>query len=284
MRPGEQERTCSGRYWVSSPMVPLTEVARTRPSMVRAGPWPQGRVKLADPGGMTGRRSARAGTASWDSLTGSVSSWPVEVTMVAWRTRGKDTSIRSVVSGGVNRTRPLGGMLAWRVPAGLVIFTVSGVDGRPAAGRTISDEMRRWPGQLRWMTGLASSAVHGTPPVPLIRLAGNPAGRAPAVEATLTCSRPAPGGLIRSSSASSPGPGRARAAACSCSLAGPARVKARAIGAVAAGSAKAAGDGTCWRNEKATEAACRPAGSSAGSSRRVTWTPGISTSEIPAPG
>src|SRR5580700_3640469 len=250
--PGAHSRTGSGRYWLSSPSVPLTDVWYTRPSTVRAGPCPQ--AKLKRPSGVTARRPARAGTASWDSLTGSVSSWPVEVTMVAWRTRGKDTSIRSVVSGGVNRTRPLGGMLACRVPAGLVIFTVSGVDGRPAAGRTISDEMRRWPGQLRWMTGLASSADHGTPPVPLIRLAGNPVGRAPAVEATLTWSRPAPGGLIRSSSASSPGPGRARASACSCSLAGPARVKARAIGAVAAGSAKAAGDGTCWRNEKATEA------------------------------
>ena len=108
--PGEHKRTWSGRYWLSSPIVPLTEVAKTRPSMVRAGPWPQGRVKLADPGGVTGRRSARAGTASWDSLTGSVSSCPVEVTMVAWRTRGKDTSIRSVISGAVNWTRPPGGM------------------------------------------------------------------------------------------------------------------------------------------------------------------------------
>ena len=130
--PGEHKRTCSGRYWLSSPIVPLTEVAKTRPSTVRAGPWPQGRVRLADPGGVTGRRSARAGTASWDSLTGSVCSWPVEVTMVAWRTRGKDTSIRLVVSG-ANRTTPSGGIVAWRVPPGLVIFTVSGVDGRPAA-------------------------------------------------------------------------------------------------------------------------------------------------------
>ena len=53
--------------------------------------------------------------------------------MVAWRTRGKDTSIRSVVSGVANRTRPPAPMLASRVPSGLVIFTVSGVDGRPAA-------------------------------------------------------------------------------------------------------------------------------------------------------
>ena len=32
------------------------------------------------------------------------------------------------------------------------------------------------------MTGLASSAVQGTPEVPAIRLPGNPAGRAPADE------------------------------------------------------------------------------------------------------
>ena len=110
--------------------------------------------------------------------------------MVAWRTLGNDTSIRSVVSGVVNLTRPPGPMLACRMPSGLVIFTVSGVDGRPAAGRTISDPMRRWPCQLRWMTGLAVSAVHGMPADPLIKLAGNPAGCAPGVEATLTCSRP----------------------------------------------------------------------------------------------
>ena len=107
-------------------------------------------------------------------------------------------------------------MLPWRVPSALVILTVSGVDGRPGAGRTISDEMLRCPGQLRWMTGLAVSAVQGTPAVPLIRLAGNPAGGAPAAPATLTCSTPGLGGRIsESSSASRPGPGRASAAACS---------------------------------------------------------------------
>ena len=208
--------------------------------------------------------------------------------MVAWRTRGKDTSIRSVVSGVVNRTRPPAPMLACRVPSGLVTFTVSGVDGRPAAGRTISDAMRRRPCQLRWMTGLGVSAVHGMPADPLIRLAGNPAGCAPGVEATLTCSRPGAGGPARassaSSSASSPGPGRASAEACSRRAAGRATVNARAMGGVAAGSAYANGDGTCWWKEKTAAAACWPAGSSAGWSRRVTRTPGISTSDIPAPG
>ena len=58
----------------------------------------------------------------------------------------------------------------------------------------------------------------------------------------------------------------------------------RAIGAVAAGSARADGDGTCWWKEKAADAAWLPAGSWAGWSRRVTRTPGISTSDMPAPG
>ena len=135
------------------------------------------------------------------------------------------------------------------------------------------------------MTGLAVSAVQGRPAVPLIRLAGNPAGCAPGVEATLTCSRPGPGGRIsESSSASRPGPGSARAEACSRRVCGLATVKVRAMGAVAAGSAKVNGDGTCWEKEKTVAAACRPAGSCAGWSRRVTRTPGISTSEMPAPG
>src|SRR6516165_8773097 len=106
--------------------------------------------------------------------------------MVAWRTLGKDTSIWSVVSGTVKLTRPPGPMRASRVPPGLVILTVCGVDGRPAAGRTISDAMRRWPCQLRWITGLAVSAVHGMPADPPIKLAGNPAGSAPGVEAMVT--------------------------------------------------------------------------------------------------
>ena len=158
--------------------------------------------------------------------------------MVAWRTRGKDTSIRSVVSGGLNVTRPPGPMVPCRVPAGLVTLTVSGVEGKPGAGRTISEEMRRGPRQARWMTGLAVSAVQGMAAVPLIRLAGKSAGCAPAVEAALTCSRPGPGGRIsESSSVSRPGPGRASAAARSCRAAGAAVVKVRAMGAVAAGSA-----------------------------------------------
>ena len=99
--------------------------------------------------------------------------------MVAARTRGNDTSIRSVVSGVVNLTRPPEPMLACRVPSGLVILTVCGVEGRPLAGRTTSDAMRRLPCQLRWMTGLVVSAVHGMPPDPLIRLAGNPAAARP---------------------------------------------------------------------------------------------------------
>src|SRR3984885_9702704 len=148
--PGAHSRTGSGRYWLSSPSVPLTAVGYTRPSTVRAGPWPH--AKLTDPDGVTARRPARAGTESCDSRTGSVSSCPVEVTMVAWRTRGKDTSIRSVVSGVANRTRPPAPMLASRVPSGLVTLTVSGVDGRPAAGRTISDPMLRRPCQRRWTT------------------------------------------------------------------------------------------------------------------------------------
>ena len=175
-------------------------------------------------------------------------------------------------------------MLACRVPSGLVISTVCGVDGRPRAGRTISDSMRRWPCQLRWMTGLALSAVHGMLPDPLIRLAGNPGGSAAGVAATLTCSRPGPGGLTLPSSASSPGPGRASADACGRRVAGLATVNVRAIGAVAAGSARADGDGTCWWKEKTADAACLPAGSWAGWSRRVTRTPGISTSDMPAPG
>src|SRR5580704_1771983 len=280
--PGAHSRTGSGRYWLSSPSVPLTDVWYTCPSTVRVGPWPH--AKLTDPAGVTGRRSARAGTESCDSRTGSVSSWPVEVTTVAWRTRGKDTSIRSVDSGVANRTRPPAPMLASRVPSGLVIFTASGVDGRPAAGRTISDPMLRLPCQRRWMTGLVVSAVHGVRDDPLIRLAGNPGGSAPGVEATETSSTPGPGASNRPSNVSSPGPGRASAAACSRNAAGRATVKERAIGAVAAGSAFANGDGTCWWNENATDGAETPAGSDAGWSRRVTRTPGISTSEIPAPG
>ena len=67
--------------------------------------------------------------------------------------------------------------------------------------------------------------------------AGNPAGCAPGVEATLTCSTPGPGGGIRSNSASSPGPGQASAEADSRRVAGRATVSTRAMGAVAAGSA-----------------------------------------------
>src|ERR1700730_2639140 len=204
--------------------------------------------------------------------------------MVAWCTLGKDTSIRSAVSGTLNLTRPPDPMLACRVPSGLVILTVRGVDDTPGADRTISDAMWRLPCQLRCMTGLAVSSVHGVPPNPLIRLAGNPAGRPPGVEATLTCSTPSPGGLILSSRASSPRPGTASAEACSRRVAGRATVNVRAIDGVAAGSAKANGDGTCWWKEKTADAACRPAGSCAGWRRRVTRTPGISTSDIPAPG
>src|ERR1700750_57876 len=168
-------------------------------------------MNFACSSGVTARRSARAGTENRDSLTGSVATWPVAVTRVAWRTRGKDTLMRSVVSGTGNLTRPPGPILAGRVPSGLVTLTVCGVDGWPAADRTISDAMLRWPCQLRWMTGLAVSAVHGIRPDPLTRLAGNPGGCAPGVEATLTCSRPGPGGLIWLSSASSPATGTASA-------------------------------------------------------------------------
>src|SRR5580693_609687 len=234
--PGAHSRIGSGRYWLSSPGVPLTDVWYTRPSTVRAGPFPQAKLKRSS--GVTARRPASAGTESCDSRTGSVWSWPVEVTMVAWRTRGKDMSIRSVVSGVANQTSPPAPMLASRVPSGLVIFTVSGVDGRPAAGRTISDSMLRLPCQRRWMTGLVLSAVHGVRVDPLIRLAGNPGGSAPGVEAALNCRTPGPGRAgSASSSASSPGSGRASAAACSRRVAGLASVNARAIGAVAAGSA-----------------------------------------------
>ena len=53
---------------------------------------------------------------------------------------------------------------------------------------------------------------------------------------------------------------------------------------VAATLAKAAGEGTCWWNEKATEAACCPR--DPGRARRylVTVTPGMTTPENPAPG
>ena len=86
------------------------------------------------------------------------------------------------------------------------------------------------------------------------------------------------------SSASSPGPGSASAEACGRSVTGPATVNVRAIGATAVGSARADGDGTCWWKENTADAAWLPAGSWAGWSSRVTRTPGISTSEIPAPG
>src|SRR5947207_11744822 len=134
------------------------------------------------------------------------------------------------------------------------------------------------------MTGLALSAVHGMLPDPLIRLAGNPGGSAAGFPATLTCSRPGPGGPTLPSSASSPGPGRASAEACGRRVTGLATVNVRDIGAVAAGSARADGDGTCWWKEKTADAACQPAGSWAGWSRRVTRTPGIRTSDMPAPG
>src|SRR3984957_4584597 len=245
--PGAQSPTCSGRYWVSSPIVPLTDVWYTRPSTGRAGPGPQARLNRPD--GVPARKPARAGTESCDSRTGSVSSWPVEVTMVAWRTRGNDTSIRSVVSGVANRPRPPAPMLAARVPSGLVTFTLSGVDGSPAAGRTISDPMLRRPCQRRWTTA-DPEAVHGVRADPLIRLAGNPAGSAAGVEATLTCSTPGPGTRARraesvSSTASSPGPGSASAAARTPNTAERPTVNTRPIGAVAAGSASANGDGTC---------------------------------------
>src|SRR5439155_13423667 len=152
------------------------------------------------------------------------------------------------------------------------------------AGRTISESMRRWPCQLRWMTGLALAAVHGMLPDPLIRLAGNPGGSAAGLPATVTCSRPGPGGLIRPSSASSPGPGRASAEARGRRVTGPATENVLAIDTVAAGSASAVGEGTCWWKEKTAAAACLAAGSCAGWSSRVTRTPGISTSDIPAPG
>src|ERR1700722_1399706 len=56
--PGAHNRTGSGRYWLSSPTVPLTDVWYTRPSTVRAGPCPQ--AKLTRPSGVTARRPARA--------------------------------------------------------------------------------------------------------------------------------------------------------------------------------------------------------------------------------
>src|ERR1700722_11466216 len=132
------------------------------------------------------------------------------------------------------------------------------------------------------MTGLEPEAVHGVRADPLIRLAGNPAGSAPGVEATLTCSTPGRGGEESvSRTPSSPGPGRASAAARTPNTAERPTVNTRAIGAVAAGAASANGDGTrCWKEKEAGPAE-RPG---AGWSRRVTRTPGISTSEIPAPG
>ena len=176
-------------------------------------------------------------------------------------------------------------MLACRVPSGLVILTVCGVDGRPRAGRTISDAMRRWPCQLRWMTGLALSAVHGMLADPLIRLAGNPAGSAPGVAGHADLQQARAGRADRGRAAR-PARGRAGRARKPAAAGSPGRrtVNVRAIGAVAAGSARANGDGTCWWKEKTADAACLPAGSWAGWSRRVTRTPGISTSEMPAPG
>src|SRR3984957_955237 len=70
--PVAHSRTGSGRYWLSSPSVPLTDVWYTRPSTVRAGPYPQARLKRRS--GVTARRPARAGTESCDSRTGIVSS------------------------------------------------------------------------------------------------------------------------------------------------------------------------------------------------------------------
>ena len=227
--------------------------------------------------GATTRSFASAGTKSRDSSTGSVLTWPVELTVVACCTRGNDTSIRSVVSGRLNATRPPNPTPACRVPAGLEISTVCGTD--PPAACTISVRIRRLPCQLRWMTGFALSAISGW--LPLNRLAGP--GQEPAV-ATLTCRIPRPGGGSLSSSASRPAPGTASAAALSRRAVGWGTVNVRAIGAVPAGSAKVTGDGTCWWKEKLTDAARWPAGSSAGCSSLLTRTPGMSTSDIPAPG
>ena len=129
------------------------------------------------------------------------------------------------------------------------------------------------------MTGFALSVINGW--LPVNRLAGPDQG---AAVATPTCRTPRPGGGILSSSASRPAPGTASAVALSRRPAGWGRVNVRAIGAVPAGSAKVTGDGTCWWKEKLTDAARWPAGSSAGCSSLLTRTPGMSTSDIPAPG
>ena len=261
--------------------------------MVITGPWPQARVTAARSSGATTFRCVRAGTESRESSTGRVVSWPNWLTVLASCTSGNETLIRSVVNGRLNVTRLPNPMVASRVPSGLLILTVVGIDP-PAVGCTISDVIRRLPCQPKWMTGLAESAIHGVLPDPLTRLAGNPAGRAPGVVATPTCSTPGPGGLTRSSSlpsgASRPAPGTASALACNRMVTGLATVKVLAMGGVAAGTAPVSGDGTCWWKEKAVgvpwPAASVPGagGSCAGSSRRVTRTPGISTSDIPAPG
>jgi hypothetical protein len=201
--------------------------------------------------------------------------------MVARCTRGKDMSSRSVISGRLNTTRPPNPTPACLLPSGLLILTVCGTDVPPAAC-TISEPIRRWPCQPKWMTGLALSAIHGWPPDPRSRL--GQAVREAAAEATVTCTAPRPGGAIWSSSRSRPDPGTASAVPLSRSAAGRGRVNVRAIGGTAAGSAKVNGDGTCCWKEKLADAARGPAGSSAGCSSRLTRTPGMSTSDIPAPG
>src|SRR5581483_1003686 len=253
------------------------------PSTVTTGPCPQARLNCAVASGAAGRSPARAGTDSRDNPSGSVTGWPNGLSTLACRTFGNDTSIRSVTSGLLNTTRPVGPIAPCRTPAGLVIRTVAGAEAPSCAGSTTMDLMRRLPCQLRWITGWGVVASHPMVSPAVSRLGGSVPGSVLVVAATLTCSTPLPGRAVWSSTESRPAPGTASADALSRRLAGSLVVNVRASGATLTGLARLRGDGTCWWKENPNDGAFFPSGSCAGRSSRVTWMPGISTSEIPAP-
>src|SRR6202167_3049189 len=125
----EHSRTLTGRPPDSSPRVPLTDVARLRPSMLMTGPLPQATLNLAVLSSVSTCSPARAGIVS---LASPSTGCPDDVPgCAALAQPGKLIWIWLVVSAFASVATPPRPIVACRVPAGLVTLILVGAAAKP---------------------------------------------------------------------------------------------------------------------------------------------------------
>src|SRR5215470_6867143 len=143
------------------PSLPKTLVRSTCPSSVSAGPEPHGNENFAAVASVAGCSPASAGMDTLDSPTGSRTGRPeIGCAVVANWTTGKLIVIWLVVNGGTICVRPPSPTLAYLIPCGLVILTVSGAAARPGSGCRTSCLIVRSPGQLSRSVACGPPAIH----------------------------------------------------------------------------------------------------------------------------